>query len=226
MQRGRLASLAPLSGVVWVVLIVVAFGPLGGSTPNTTDPIGKVVSFYHGHYGREIAAAIMALVAALFLVWFGAAMRAAFIARDPATDRLGSVVLLAGAMAGTGASLVAGVHLALNDSVHHGYLGAVPALNALDNDLFPTLVVPLVLLVMAIAAAALRYALLPRWLGWVAVVAVIATFTPAAFFSLLVSLLLVIVVSVMVYRWQGAPAVSRPMAPTPPPPAPVAGPAV
>jgi hypothetical protein len=226
MQRDRVASLAPLSGVVWVVLIVVAFGPVGGSTPHTTDPVGKVVSFYHGHYGRSIAAGVMVLFAALFVVWFGAALRAAFVARDPATERLASVMLVAGGMAGVGMAILACIHFALNDSVHHGYLGAVPALNALDGDDFPALVVPQVLFVIGFAAAALRYALLPRWLGWVAVVLVLAFFTPAAFIAILLSLVMTIVVSVMAWRWQGAPAVSRPLAPTPPPPAPIAGPAV
>jgi hypothetical protein len=218
MQRGRLASLAPLSGVVSVVLIVVAFGPLGGSTPNTTDPVGKVANYYHSHYGREVAAAVIVLVAALFLVWFGVALRTAFIGRDPLTERLATVALVAGAMLATGASVLAGTHLALADSAHHGYLGALPALNALDNDLFPVLVVPLELLVLAIAAAALRYALFPRWVGWVSVVLFVAIFTPAAFFGLLLALVLLIGVSVAIYRWQGVAAAGGPVAPPPPAP--------
>lgn len=222
MQRRWLAPLAPLSGIVWVVLVVVGFGVVGGSTPDTTDPVSKVAAFYHGHYGRSIAAAVLALFAALFVVWFGVAFRSAFLARNPASERTAMVIALASAMAGVGMSVVAGVHLALNDSVHHGYLGAVPALNALDSDIFPTLVVPLVLIVLAFGAAAFRYALFPRWLGWVTVVLVIAFFTPAAFISILASLVLVIVVSVIVYRWPAAAidAAVPPPPPVAPPPAP------
>jgi hypothetical protein len=210
MESGRLARLAPLSGVVAVVLIVVAFGPLGGSTPNTTDPTSKVLSYYHGHYGREIAAAIIVLVAALFLVWFATSLRTAFVARDPASERLAMVILVAGGMLATGASVMAGIHLALTDSAHHSYVGALPALNALDNDMFPVLVVPLELIVLAIAAAALRYALFARWVGWVAIVLFVVTFTPAAFFALILALVLLIGVSIAAYRWQSPPLVPPP----------------
>ena len=215
MQRRWLAPLAPLSGAVGIVLLVVGFFVLGGSTPNTTDRVGKVVTFYRDHYHRELWAAVLVLVAALFIVWFGVALRQAFVTRDPTSERLANVALVACAFLGVGMTVLAGVHLALTDSAHHLYLGAIPALNALDNDLFTVLVVPDFLLILVVAAASLRYALFPRWLGWISVVIAVSVLTPAAFVGLVASLVLLIVVSVWVYMWERDAGVAAP-APRPP----------
>ena len=48
-----------LSGVLFVVLVLVAFIPLGGDTPDGDASAAKVVGFYSKHETREIIAAVV-----------------------------------------------------------------------------------------------------------------------------------------------------------------------
>ena len=54
-------------------------------------------------------------------------------------------------------------------------------------------------MIFAVAAAALSYGLLPRWVGWFGVVAGIAAIFSLFFFTMIVWLLFLAVASVMLY---------------------------
>ena len=202
MQRRWLTPLAPLSGAVFVVLVVLAFGVVGNAnTPDTQDSTAKIVSFYHQHYSSQIAAAIMVMVAGLFMVWFTTALRAAFVERNPESHRVASLIQVVGGMLAVGCTVMAGVHIALCDAVHDNVPSAVQALNALDNSIFPVLLVPLFLLTAAFAAASLRYALFSRWIGIPATILAVGMVTPASWFAMILSMLVLLAVSIAVFRW-------------------------
>lgn len=202
MQRRWLTSLAPLSGAVFVVLVVLAFGVIGNSnTPDTQDSTAKVVAFYHQHYSSQIAAAILVMVAGIFMVWFTTALRALFAERNPESHRLASLVQVVGGMLAVGCFVMAGAHIALSDAVHDHVTSGVQALNALDNSIFPVILVPLFLLTTAFAAASLRYALYSRWIGIPATILAVAMVTPASWFAMILSLLVLLAVSITAFSW-------------------------
>jgi hypothetical protein len=51
--------LAPLSGVVFVVLVVIAFGPLAGNTPGIKKSPAEIADFYSKHHSKQSAAAFI-----------------------------------------------------------------------------------------------------------------------------------------------------------------------
>src|SRR4051812_43163985 len=54
---------APLTGAIFVVLLVIGFIPLGGDTPETDASAAKIISFYNDHQTREILAIIAVALA-------------------------------------------------------------------------------------------------------------------------------------------------------------------
>jgi hypothetical protein len=60
---------------VFLALLVASF-VVGGSPPGASASTAKVVRFWRDHRDGQIAAALLAGFAAVFLVWFGAVVRA------------------------------------------------------------------------------------------------------------------------------------------------------
>ena len=50
---------APLTGAIFVVLLVIGFIPLGGNTPDTDASAAKIISFYNDHQTKEILAIVV-----------------------------------------------------------------------------------------------------------------------------------------------------------------------
>ena len=55
--------LAPLTGIVFVVLLFLAFVVVEGETPDFDDSAQKITSFYHDDQGKHIAAVILVISA-------------------------------------------------------------------------------------------------------------------------------------------------------------------
>ena len=74
----RWTRLAPLTGVIAVVLAVVAVMIFaGGDPPDSDAPADEVVAFYTDEDSSQIATSILSAYAALFLVFFAGALRVA-----------------------------------------------------------------------------------------------------------------------------------------------------
>jgi len=126
----------PLSGIVFVVLVVLAV-LLGGSTPGTDDPASKVLSFYNDHQNRQVLVSFIFAATVPFVVIFAcvAAQRwggggAGRGARVWPLVFVGGSVLLAGMIL-----VVATVHFSLADGADNGVsAGGLQALNVVDNN--------------------------------------------------------------------------------------------
>ena len=79
-----LQRLTPLSGVVFVVLGLIAVIAVGGDSPDTDDPAAEVAAFYADHTGRQAAAAFLLAIAVPFVIFFAAGIAAR--TRDAAGD--------------------------------------------------------------------------------------------------------------------------------------------
>ena len=200
---------APLTGAIFVVLLVIGFIPLGGNTPDTDASAAKIISFYNDHQTKEILAIVVVSLAALFLAFFAVAIRDYL--RDTGGGEFWPTVALVGAAVGVAGLFVAGgMHFALIDGAnlsHNRTLSpdAMVAINALDNDNFLAFSVPLGIMMFGAAGAVLQGgAGLPKWMAWVGIVLGITFFSPVGFFGFGLTGIWIIVASIMMYRRAGA----------------------
>ena len=199
---------APLTGAIFVVLLVIGFIPLGGNTPETDDSAAKIISFYNDHQTKEILAIVVVAIAALFLALFAVAIRNYL--RDTGGGEFWPTVALVGATIGVAGLFVAGgLHFALIDGANlsHGRTlspDAMVAINALDNDNFLAFSVPLGIMMFGAAGAVLSGAALPKWMAWMGIVLGICFFTPVGFFAFGLTGIWIIVASIMMFRRSGA----------------------
>jgi hypothetical protein len=199
---------APLTGAIFVVLLIIGFIPLGGDTPETDDSAAKIISFYNDHQTKEILAIIVVALAALFLAFFAVAIRNYL--RDAGGGEFWPTVALVGAAIGVAGLFVAGgMHFALVDGANlsHGRTlspDAMVAINALDNDNFLAFSVPLGIMMFGAAGAVLTAGTgLPKWMAWVGILLGICFFTPVGFFAFGLTGIWIIVASILMYQRQG-----------------------
>jgi hypothetical protein len=198
MATSRLDRLAPLSGLVSTVLVLIGFGVLGGNTPSTDDPAAKVVAYYHDHYGRQVAAAVVVAVAAMFLIWFAATLATELRRRRGATAAYGGLLVVA-----VGLLIQSSVHIALADAGHHRLPQVAQTLGVLDGYTFLPVVAGLFIALSAVAVAALRRAEFPAWVGWSAAVVAIALVSPAGFFATIAAIVWLGALGVSMYVRDG-----------------------
>jgi hypothetical protein len=194
----RLERLAPLTGVGFLILIVIGF-VVGGSTPDIDDPAAEVVAFWRDNTGRQYTSAWLVGVAALFLLWFGGSLRSAISRAEGGDGRLAALSFGGTITAAVGLLLLASMTFALADTAGEMPPQVVLTLNVLSYDLFLPLAGGVVVLLVAAGIAFIRIAVLPRWLGWVALVLAVVILTPLGFFGLLAWLLWITVVSILLY---------------------------
>ena len=189
--------LAPLSGLVFVVLVVVGFIPVGGETPDVNDSASKVVSFWTQHHDKEVVAALLVGLGAIFLAIFVATLRerAHATGESPIWQNL---IMIGGTASVTGFLVAVGFHIALADGGDHHYSAdAMQALNVLDNDSFFAFAIPIGVMMLGLAGVTLKGWVLPKWLGWVALVLAIGSFTPVGFIAFGLSGIWIIVASIL-----------------------------
>ena len=128
--------LLPLSGVVFVVLALVAVIGLGGDTPANDASGTEVLSYYDAHSVRQAAAAFLFAVSVPFLVFFGVSIASA--SWPEAADRrpVWQYVLIGGSgLAGAALLVAAWAHFALADAGDNKLSpDTLQALNVLDAD--------------------------------------------------------------------------------------------
>lgn len=212
---------APLTGVLFVVLVVAAF-IVGGETPDLEDSPLKILKFYNDNDSEQMfAAALLAWGSVAFLFFLGV-LRSVLQAAEGGVARLANVAFGGGILLALGMLAFAGFTFTLADAADHLTPAAAQALNALNTDFFFPLAAGLGALMISTGIVAIRSKVLPAWLGWITLLIGIAAITPAGFFAFLAFGLWSLVVSVMLWRAM-APAAPAPPAPPAPPAAP-AGP--
>jgi hypothetical protein len=187
-----------LCGVAAPVLIVLAFTAVGGSTPSDKASAAKVVSYYRDHKTASMIAALMVAIGAVLLVLFAARLRE--LLRG---DGLGSDVLPIAAFGGfvilaSGLFVLAAVHFALVQAADQRFATPAQTLNVLDNNDFFVLVGGMALIMLAAGIATVRQPVLPRWLGWAAIViGILSLAGPVGFVGVLLAVVWIFVVAIL-----------------------------
>lgn len=196
------AKLFPLSGIVFVALVLMAVIGLSGSTPGTDASPERLASFYSDNDVRQFVTSFMLAAATPFLVLFGISLVDAWGRVESGPVSTWGFVLLAGVILEAGAVLLtAFVHLALSDAAEVGDAPtALQALNSLDGNTW-MLFNPAFGIMLLGAAGALFATGARRWVSWTTLVLAVALFIPFAdFFALLATLLWIVVTSIVLAR--------------------------
>lgn len=196
MSPGRWERLAPLTGVVFVALVVVSFA-LSGGTPGVHASAEKVQSFYAKHHDKEELAAFIGGLSVVFFVFFVSTLRHA-LRRAGGTGQLANAAFAGGLLAAAGFGVGATIHLAVADAGSSAKtLAVTQTLNVLDDDSFIPIAAGIGVFLLAAGLSSVRHRGIPKWLGWAAIVLGVASFTPAGFFAFLLSGLWIIATSVV-----------------------------
>ena len=190
------AKLVPLSGVAAVALMIAGFA-IGGETPGTDDSLTEVVSYYSDHdTDIAIAAALLGLGAFFFLVF--STTVAGLLRRAQGESGGSSALSFAGGIVfAVGVTIFAGVGFAAADAVDDVEPAVVQTLNTLGSDMFFTVAVGTGAFLIGTGIATLKTGVLPRWLGWAAVVIGIIAITPLGFFGFVALGIWTLIASVM-----------------------------
>jgi len=201
----RWSKLAPLTGVLFGVIVVVAIITGGGETPDANARPARVIAYYGTHRSEVETSAILFALAFLVLLLFAGVLRS-YLRRTPAAEGLGSLALAGAVLMATGALIGTGVEYGLAHQLHHLGPEVAQTLNFLDNELFLPVLAGAFVFGISSGLAILRGAALPKWLGWVAIVlGVVALIPPTGFFALLGFVIWSIVASILMYLRTGAP---------------------
>jgi hypothetical protein len=187
-----------------VVLGLVAVVAIGGNTPDTDASAAKVASFYDAHSGRQSVAAFLLAASVAFLSIFGVQLAARLSVVRLEAAAVWTLLLTVGTAVASAVLLLGALtHFALADAADQGVTGeAIRVLNVLDGDGWIAWNASLGVMMLGAGGAILTSAgVLPRWLGWTAVVFGVALFIPFAdFIALLLTLIWILASSVVLWR--------------------------
>ena len=189
-------GLLPLTGVLFVVLLISSFA-VAGEPPDADEPVQDIVQHYVDNDAEIWISTGLGGLAILSLLFFGAYLRQLFSAAEGAGGVLSPLILVATAIMAVGAAVDMTIAVALVEAADDIDPVAVQSLQALwDNDFVP-IALGIMLLFLSTGLSIVRYGVLPKWLGWVAVLLGVLSFTPVGFFAFPLGGLWVIVVSIM-----------------------------
>ena len=209
----RLRVWSTLGGIAFAVLAVLGAiflydGPTDSSPAKMTAWYSSSSNRNHINIGWVLTG-----LALLFLIWFVAAVRERVAAAEHGDGAflstlvtIGGTVFVAAGVCQIG--IASGIKTMSDDTYHHQvYSGLIHAAGDASYVILAGSGIAMASMIFAVAAAALSYGLLPRWVGWFGVVAGVAAIFSLFFFTMLVWLVWIAVASVMLYR--RAPAAVR-----------------
>jgi hypothetical protein len=163
--------LLPWSGVAAFVLILASFA-VGGNVPKADASVSDVVAFYAKNTGTQTASGVLMGLGALFLLIFAAVLASELRRRDERASVSAALLLLGAGILVVGLALFAGFSLAIADLVGHVDDSTINVLNVLSQGAPFVFVVTIGTSAFMFGAGSgvLTASIVPRWLGWVAIV--------------------------------------------------------
>lgn len=205
MDRNRIGRLAPLAGIVFVVLVALAFG-LAGEEPGDDASRREILSIWAENDDMALTSAFLLSAGTMFLLVFAASLRGALRSGEPGEASASAVALAGGTVAAAGFLAAAMVHFATAEASNAGFADAVIALNALGQESWLPFTGGLAAMLLAAGVGGLRSLALPRVLCWAGILIGAAMFTPAGLIGFFLTPVWIIAVSVVLYRAQVRPA--------------------
>jgi hypothetical protein len=192
------AWLAPLTGVLFLVVMVASFLVMGEEPPDPTeDSAQTVVDFYKDNDDELMFSSALFSLAAVFLVFFGGWLRGVLRDAPGSTDVLSTIAFGGTLVLAGGLATSATIGFALGDLADDVSPEVINSLNALSWDFFFPFAVGITVMTLAAGLSILRHGGLPKWLGWAAIVIGLVAHTPVGFFGAIAAVLWILVVSIV-----------------------------
>lgn len=220
MDRTDRGWLVPLTGAAFVVLVIVGF-IVGGEPPSIDDDsAAEITEFYKDNKDSVMFGSGIAVVASTLFVFFGAYLRRALSTVEGENGMLPAIAFAGTVVFAIGVAIDGTISFALADSADDISPQAVESLSALWNNDFLPLALGLQLLFLATGLSLVRHAgVLPKWLGWVALLLGVVAVTPVGFVAFMAGGVWVLIASVMLAlraRDRQPPSAAAPAAEPPP----------
>jgi hypothetical protein len=189
------------TGPLFTVVFAGALFGLEGSTPGEKASSKEVMDYFNSHQGRTMTEVFLAPLMAALLVLFASHIRTMVRDRHLVPGQ-GPTVLLAGAVLWASGLLLGSVlSLALVSASDHGQDQVAQTMNVLANDSWIPFIAGVAVTLIGAGLTVLGTGILPRWMGWVAlVVGVISMAGPGGFLGFFVGPLWLLVAGVMLGR--------------------------
>ena len=200
MSNSMWERLGAVSGIVFVVLFFAGFIAAGaGLDAEASDPATKIAAEFIENKDQLAIGGWILLVALFFLFWFLGYLRSQLQRAEGEVGWLTSVAYGGGLVAGGMALVLAGITLAGSVISDYGNDPQVArTLAAIEWNWIWVIAAPLAALVGGTAVVSLRFAALPKWLGWISVVlALLLVIPPISYFGFLLFHIWTIAVSVV-----------------------------
>lgn len=200
-----LKKVAPLTGVLFVVLYAAStVVMMKGSPPFATDS-GDILAFYDGNAHRVMTGAVLGLLAAPLWLLFLGSLRSAMGAAEGGAGRLAATAFGAGVaggtlgVAGTVFNAMASIRADRGNLTEEAATVYFDAAHVLTYSGAGAL---LSAFALALGVASLRYgAVLPKWLGIITIVVAIGLVIPPISWAVIqFGLLIVLWASIVLYR--------------------------
>jgi hypothetical protein len=202
--------LVPLTGLVFIVLIIVGF-IVQGEPPDANDPIQDIIDFYKDDKDSIEAGVFLLALGTVFFIFFANYLRTVF--RE---SSLSATILVGAAIFAVGGAIDGTILIATAEAVDDIEPASVQTLQALwDNDFIP-LAIGITVFLVSVGVSILRTAVLPKWLGWIVLVLALVSVTPVGFFAFPGTGLLILVLSIWL-AVKERKAAAPPSAAAPPP---------
>jgi Domain of unknown function (DUF4386) len=210
MERNSREWLVPLTGIAFVVVLVVSF-IVQGSPKGADKPAAEVAKWYLDNKDAAEVSAFLGVVAATLLIFFGAYLRKVF---EPGAGPMLSILPLIGvAIVAVGGAIDGMLLFAAAEAADDISAPQIQTIQAIwDNDFLPLLLGVLVFN-WSVGLAVLRSGALPKWLGWWGIVfGVVGLAGPIGFFAAPGAALWIIIASiVLAMRARSASAPAQPV---------------
>jgi hypothetical protein len=185
-----------LAGPLFLLLLIAGLA-LSGSTPGESSSGQKVIAHYGDNEGKAYAAVFLVGPAVAVLMVFIGRFRTALGRGIGAPGK----ILQNGAILYGAGLLIANIfELGVVVASHNKLTAAAETINVLNNDAWIPTAIGMAVLLFGAGLAVLRTRVLPRWLGWVAVViGVLSLLGPGGFLGFFVGPIWLAVAAVMLY---------------------------
>jgi len=194
---------AMLSGVAYVVLFVVGVILLFGNEPDTGSAPGKLIAYYSksGNRDRINIGWVLVGLAVFCFLWFLSALRRTIRLLEGEDGLLTGLVTIGGviyaALMLASIGVTVGIRTMSDDTYHHTvYPGLIHAADDVGWMLHAGGGAGLGAMIIAASLAALRAAAVPKWAGWLGIVAGILSLALIVFFPWFVAGIWILVVSI------------------------------
>ncbi len=170
-------ALGAVLGAFSVLGLFVAF-PLSADQPGADASAAKAVAYWSSHSDKQMVAAAIFAVATGALVGFGTVLRDALRAADGGREPLARLAFAGIVIAATGTLTNVGITFTAADTAGHVAPQVTQTLSSLSIDFGTPMAVGFGLMMISSGAVVVRTSLVPRALGWLAILVGVAGFTP------------------------------------------------